>query len=73
MNNKKALDILNKLCNHLVKYDAVVEVMDTLVECGANLNDLREIGFDEDQIEDYIPRTSRSPSSSTNTAASRAS
>ena len=54
MNNKKALDILNKLCNHLVKYDAVVEVMDTLVECGANLNDLREIGFDEDQIEDYI-------------------
>lgn len=54
MNNKKALDILNKLCNHLVKYDAVVEVMDTLVDCGANVNDLREIGFDDEHIEDYI-------------------
>ena len=54
MDADKLLLILNNLCNHLVKTDADVEVMDTLIDCGANLSDLRTIGFDEDQIDDYI-------------------
>lgn len=48
------LDILNSVCRKLIANDVPEEVMDMLIDSGATLADLRNIGFTEDDIADYI-------------------
>jgi len=52
---EKILSILNNLCNAIIDDgEAVEEVIDMLVCSGANISDLKLIGFSDEQIEDYV-------------------
>ena len=54
MSESKILDILNKLCNMFIDDGQVPEeVIEMLVDAGANGNDLIQIGFSNEQISDY--------------------
>ena len=48
------LDVLNNLCNILIDDGQVPEeVIEILLDAGANVDMLRKIGFTDDQISDY--------------------
>lgn len=55
MSTHKLLDILNKLCNMFIEDGQVPEeVIEMLIDAGADLDVLRSVGFTDDQIDDYI-------------------
>jgi len=48
------LDVLNNLCNILINDGQVPEeVIEILLDSGANVDMLQKIGFTDDQISDY--------------------
>ena len=54
MSESKVLDILNNLCNMFIDDGQVPEeVIEMLVDAGADGNDLIKIGFNKEQISDY--------------------
>ena len=54
MTENKALDILNTFCNLLIDDGQVPEeVIEMLIDSGANASDLQAIGFSREQIADY--------------------
>lgn len=55
MSTHKLLDILNKLCNMFIEDGQVPEeVIEMLIDAGADVDVLRSVGFTDDQIDDYI-------------------
>lgn len=51
---QKLLDLLNNLCNGFISDGTVYEeVIDMLVDAGADIPILKAIGFDDNQIQDY--------------------
>lgn len=50
----KLLDILNNLCNMFIDDGQIPEeVIEMLVDAGADANVLNQIGFNESQLQDY--------------------
>ena len=55
MTTHKLLDILGKLCNMFIEDGQVhEEVIEMLIDVGADLDVLRSVGFTDSQIDDYI-------------------
>ena len=55
MNSNKFADILNNLCNMFIDDGQVPEeVIEMLIDAGADIDSIKEIGFSDDQIRDYV-------------------
>ena len=55
MNSDKYIDILNKLCNMFIDDGQVPEeVIEMLIDAGADVDTLKEIGFNDNQLRDYV-------------------
>ena len=54
MSENNLLDILNNLCNMFINDGQVPEeVIEVMVDAGADINVLKAIGFNDSQIDDY--------------------
>ena len=54
MLQNKFIDILNNLCNMFINDGQIPEeVIEMLVDAGADIGDIKEIGFSDEQIQDY--------------------
>ncbi len=56
MSKANIYDVVNNMCNLLIEdYGKIEEeVIEMLIDSGANVNCLKEIGFTDKQINDYI-------------------
>ena len=54
MSSNRYIDILNSLCNSFIADgQAYEEVIELLLDAGANIADLKAIGFNDEQISNY--------------------
>ena len=55
MSSEKLLDIMNNLCNMFINDGTVPEeVIEMMIDAGADVAVLKKIGFSDSQIEDYV-------------------
>lgn len=55
MSSEKLLDVMNNLCNMFINDGTVPEeVIEMMIDAGADVAVLKKIGFSDSQIEDYV-------------------